>query len=262
MGYFLTQSPADKTIVARFFGPTGRLSNPLSLPPRAFVSFGKDGNPVVVAHAKSADGTRTLQVRTVNPITLALGPVFTVGTGYFEEEGKTSDLQFEEVAGQIDGANAPAILLTVLGGKPEERGVVTTDGNGPLLSPKENAVAYGHGGAVMVRRLVRVPRKAFEDARLAALRAVAVSNAKQAALGLLMYANDYDDNFPPPGDYDKIYPYLKDRSIMNAFNYTFGGGRQTEIESPAETEIGYVVGPGGRAVAYADGHAKWISDAP
>lgn len=29
----------------------------------------------------------------------------------------------------------------------------------------------------------------------------------------------------------------------------------------AETELGYVTGPGGRAVIYVDGHVKWVEDA-
>src|SRR5207237_1148307 len=33
-------------------------------------------------------------------------------------------------------------------------------------------------------------------------------------------------------------------------------------ESPAETVLGYASGTGGRAVVYADGHAKWIPDGP
>ena len=32
------------------------------------------------------------------------------------------------------------------------------------------------------------------------------------------------------------------------------------IQNPADTEMGYVVGPGGSAVVFADGHAKWVSD--
>jgi hypothetical protein len=42
--------------------------------------------------------------------------------------------------------------------------------------------------------------------------------------------------------------------------YTFGGGSLASIDAPAETIIGYVTGPGGRAAIYADGHVKWQND--
>ena len=91
-----------------------------------------------------------------------------------------------------------------------------------------------------------------------------MSNAKQAALALIMFANDTDDTYPSQ-DVDlrgKLGPYLKDPSLLDKFTYTFAGGSANSIDRPAETQIGYVSGPGGRAVAYADGHVKWIPDAP
>ena len=32
----------------------------------------------------------------------------------------------------------------------------------------------------------------------------------------------------------------------------------TLIGNPAPTELGFTLGPGGRAVAYCDGHVKWV----
>ena len=35
------------------------------------------------------------------------------------------------------------------------------------------------------------------------------------------------------------------------------GGKLNEVNNPAETELGYVTAPGGRAVLYANGHVVW-----
>jgi prepilin-type processing-associated H-X9-DG protein len=56
--------------------------------------------------------------------------------------------------------------------------------------------------------------------------------------------------------------HLKDPSLLVGFVYTFKGGRQIDLENPTGTVLGYVEGPGGRAVLYADGHATWVNNKP
>jgi hypothetical protein len=138
-------------------------------------------------------------------------------------------------------------------------GLVTSDGTNGALSPTFNAVAYSHLGTVMVRQIVQVPREAYLKARDASLRTAALSKAKQNGLALIMWAGDNDDNFPSKdGWQDGIKPYVLNASIIDGFNYTFGGGPVSGIADPANTMLGFVNGPGGRAVVYADGHARWV----
>ena len=258
---FLTRLTDRRSASAvRFFGPAGRLGVPVALPPGAHMTFGNDGLPGFITMAETG-GKRIASLHKVDPAT---GRETGVVPFVFEPDAKpkVDALGMTVLNGNVGGAVAPALFLTVEGGKRDEAGVVTTDGSRGLLSPKGDAIAYVCQGSAMVRLLARVPRKLFDDARLAAERSVAMSNAKQAALGLIMYAGDTDDTFPASGDYDKIEPYLKNSTIMNSFTYTYAGGKMTDIAEPASTEIGYVSGPGGRAVAYADGHVRWIPDAP
>jgi prepilin-type processing-associated H-X9-DG protein len=51
---------------------------------------------------------------------------------------------------------------------------------------------------------------------------------------------------------------VKNSSILEGFVYTFKGGKLSDVDKPAETVLGYIEGPGGRAVAYLDGHVKWV----
>jgi len=108
------------------------------------------------------------------------------------------------------------------------------------------------------------------QARLAAENTSSLSNAKQVALGLLMYSNDYDDVMPyaeSTGAIVKVtQPYLKNVKIWWTtdnrrflFNHSLGGATSTEVERPAETILIYAEGPasdGKREVAFADGHAR------
>jgi len=94
-------------------------------------------------------------------------------------------------------------------------------------------------------------------------RTKALSYGKQAAIASLIYAADYDDSLPISGGQatDAVAPYIKDTSILERVVWTnLTGQNVAKIENPAEYQLGYVPGPGGRAVIYADGHIKWVPD--
>ncbi len=74
-----------------------------------------------------------------------------------------------------------------------------------------------------------------------------------------MFASDSDDVLPGQEGWEaRVGPYCSDKDLLRRFNYTFKGGNMANIENPASTELGYILGPGGRAVAYCDGHVKWV----
>ncbi len=129
----------------------------------------------------------------------------------------------------------------------------------PIFSPDESYVVYQDSGALLLREIKPVDSDLVRKMVLDAQKARAISNAKQAALAMIMYASDNDDVLPGAEGWDaKVGPYARNKDLLKDFNYTFKGGNVADIESPATTELGFVLGPGGRAVAYTDGHVKWI----
>lgn len=131
------------------------------------------------------------------------------------------------------------------------------------FSPKEDAVLYNEMGVATVRELTRIPKDLYLELKEMAMRTAAMSQAKQVATALIIYAADYDDVLPSQEDWEnKVMPYIKSREMLSAFNYTFRGGDLSTIDKPHETELGYIEIPGGRVVAYADGHVKFISNPP
>ena len=171
-----------------------------------------------------------------------------------------SDLTAKTAVHKV-GVEAPTVILTPESATGDaEFGVVTTDGKGGDLAPYETAVGFVSQGNAMVRPLAKVPLEAFRQAKLAALRTKLLTQAKQVGLALLMGCNDNGDNFPTnQGNWQAgLLQYSNDSNVFDGFNYTFGGGNASDIESPATTVLGYIDGPGGRAVVYTDGHAKWI----
>jgi len=138
------------------------------------------------------------------------------------------------------------------------RMLVSANADQGVLSPDGEIVAYRAEGSSWVAPLKQYPLAEFKSMVAMAQRTTTISNAKQLGLALIMYASDDDDNLPPPGDVQKLLtPYLLNSSLFQGFEYTYNGGPLTSIASPAETELGYVDGPGGQAVIYSDGHVKW-----
>ncbi len=162
------------------------------------------------------------------------------------------------------GIQRPVTSLWLESGAQSEspRALVCADSSQGWISPKGDQILYISQGAAFVTSLFRFSREEFEQARNAARKAQAISNAKQIALAAQMYAQDHDENLPSGGGDIKglLAPYLKNPSLLENLVYTHGGGPLAAIERPAETELGYVRGPGGRAILYADGHVKWKDD--
>jgi prepilin-type processing-associated H-X9-DG protein len=138
-----------------------------------------------------------------------------------------------------------------------------------LLLPDASAVLYRSGDALFAVPLRRYPKAAFLDARRRAQQAAAMSNAKQIGVALMMYTQDYDETLPVAneGFMDQVSPYLADRDLFNnpatgapGFVYTHSGGLLSAIMNPGEFSIGYLIGPGGRAILFADGHVVWQPD--
>jgi hypothetical protein len=131
----------------------------------------------------------------------------------------------------------------------------------PDPSPTLNAVAYIQAGVLFMRPTIRIQADEFRKALLERWKSEALMNAKQVGTALMIYGSDYDDMLPDGNDLvNKVMPYVKSADILSSFVYTFPGGDSGKIKDPATTELGYIPGPGGRAVVYADGHAKWIPD--
>ena len=94
-------------------------------------------------------------------------------------------------------------------------------------------------------------------------KAAAIQNAKQVGLGILMYTQDYDEMFPPETDFaQNLGPYLKNDSVFQGFSYTRPGVNMAAISEAAQTVMGYVAAPGGRAVLFTDGHVVWEPQKP
>lgn len=130
--------------------------------------------------------------------------------------------------------------------------------------------AYTLGGILYVVDVTErqpTPRERLADGEEVPcdeMRRIAMDNLKQIGLGLIQYAQDYDENFPPAGNVDdRILPYLKDRDLYSVGRYHWSYTPPSNLalaslESPATTEIGRIELPCAHVILYADGHVKML----
>jgi hypothetical protein len=165
--------------------------------------------------------------------------------------GATTDLQPLWLSGVAKDAEGSALL--------------TPDGERPKVL--RNSALFYRQGALYAAPIEKLDRTAYEKLRREVLRRQAMNNAKQIGLAMMMYAQDYDENFPPNGDgvRDQIQPYLKNDNVFldpetGRLAFTLASYTDTSlgsIQQPATTPMGYLTGPGGRAIIFFDGHVRW-----
>jgi hypothetical protein len=117
--------------------------------------------------------------------------------------------------------------------------------------------------------IISVVYPVWLSARAVAPKVIAMSNAKQVALAVIMYANDDDDRFPPElssrVSRDLLGPYLHDnQALMSAetayyWNNELEGLDSTTVYNPTDTWLLRTILPvqdDSYVVAFVDGHVK------
>ena len=145
----------------------------------------------------------------------------------------------------------------------DSRVLLTADGSETRLLADGGGALFQASNSLWFTPIIKLNKAEYLAARAAAQRMTALSNAKQLCLAAIMFAMDNDEVLPgPDGIEAKLMPYAKNGRLFEGFTYVYPGSTLADIASPSETILGFVTGPGGRAVLYADGHAKWSKEQP
>lgn len=244
----------------------GTLSPPVRLPEGTFfVRWSNDGRLAYLMRQERAADAKSVHWHALDPRTGRITPLPKEPSTSAPKPSAAHSIHLRSgmvTAKEGETTQQVSLLWLESVAKTERpRALVSADIQWAELSPRGDAALYISQGAAWMVPLVRLSREEYEAMRRAALKARAISNAKQVALGIMMHAQDHDEVLPPPdGLTEKILPYVKNASLFEGLVYIYPGGPLSGIEKPAETELGYVTGPGGRAIFYADGHVKWRDD--
>ncbi len=142
------------------------------------------------------------------------------------------------------------------------RALVCPDASWSQISPGRDAVLYVSQGAAWVRPILRLSQAAYAAMELVEERRRVVADASVLAKAIQNMA-DSGEYYPRPDQLrDWLLPYLKgDEGLLGklVFTHEAGVGLFTP-DVAAKTVVGHVLGPGGRAIIYADGRAVWKDD--
>ena len=163
----------------------------------------------------------------------------------------------------IDGkasAGLNSIWLETTDPDSQNRLLLAGDARDAAVNKTMDCASYISQGSLFVRPIAEVAKRRYDEAVAAYNRSLLLHQAQQAGAAIFMYMADYGDIFPTQSQNlsQILGPYMQDSSLLNGFTYTYPGGPAINIASPSTTQIGYVDGSDGRAVVYADGHAKWV----
>jgi len=120
----------------------------------------------------------------------------------------------------------------------------------------DSGVLYSAGPLNLVRPVIQLSKKAFDEIVARDERAEAMAKLSQLGKALLMYESE-NAGFPAADNLDAIRPYTGSAELLDGFVYhgvtAFGADR-------SQTEMGFMPCPGGRAVVYQDGHVAFVPD--
>lgn len=138
----------------------------------------------------------------------------------------------------------------------------------PALAPNQSAALWQeHGDLYRVafsldRATISERYKGGDQLSCEEEREIAKSNVREIALGILQYAQDYDEHFPAPVDFQSaIRPYLKDDTLLSVGSSKFVYAPPADLsmasmDNVSELVIGTLSLPCATITLYADGHVQ------
>lgn len=130
----------------------------------------------------------------------------------------------------------------------------------------QNGIVYQREGAVYLVPLLKVNTAQFLAQKREAQRKETIERAENIGMALLMYAGDHEQSLPPQGSdlASVLTRYLGDANALNnpatekpGFTVAYKIVALGAIADRDKTPLGYLAGPGGRAILFADGSVEW-----
>lgn len=254
---------------------SGKRTPLAAVPEGANRMFEPDGRLVLI-RPKAGDRRGWERLDAVTGVDLGLAPggeeqrmepPFDLETSVVKVNGATLrtlqalPLETEETAGQPASGRKQGKLADLLRVDPSLTGplILDLDPGQHLVSGEGTCVYYSKRGGLYYCPYEKIRSDLLENIVRRRVQNRAMNQAKQVATAMMIYSSDYDDVFPlNSGWEDVVLPYIKDRGMLTGFTYSLNGNVMTSIDNVASTMLGSVDTPYGRAVAYADGHVKWV----
>jgi hypothetical protein len=250
----------DEPPSVRFVPPSGNVfrRQPLSMP--GGIMFREDG--VAVLSRAKAPG-KHLTVQPGGDETWVDGlPDFGPES---DEKFDTSRVISHQTNIRVPGG--PEIPILLAGIRDGKESIVVATGAQVIYSENDLGMLYVMGETMsFVRPILQISKEAYQKRLDAEQRAEIMKKLVEIGRALQMYASGHKNTFPTRDQLESgaLDPYSADpisgrrpENMLNGFVYH---GVTARSNTPANTEAGYMLCPGGRAVLYQDGHVVFVPD--
>lgn len=156
----------------------------------------------------------------------------------------------------IDGTDSDSNAVPVPKSAP-----IAGDASQASLAPDHGQAAYISNGSLFTRNLEPVDLAFLTKMAETEARTMLLVQAKQIGTALSIYAADNEGRLPPKGRLkEALGKYFKDADFIDDFVPEWTATHFDEIPDPSTAVLGHMRGERGRAVLYADTHARWFKD--
>ena len=158
--------------------------------------------------------------------------------------------------GSVEAEIHPLWLET--GGTKPMPALLCADGEQGRVAPSGDAALYLAQGSVWVTPLQRMPRALFCNCRPRAASKRLKYRAWTLGQAVRMWSAAHKGMLPMPEQaLAALQSLMPSESLYAGFRYVWTGGALPANARPTETVVAEIIGPGGKAVIFADGHSAW-----
>jgi len=161
------------------------------------------------------------------------------------------------------GQGKPSIAALMMGYGEEKTyldlGFTTGGSDNVTRDAKYCVVEYNR--ALFLTELVRLSKEQKEAIEKQSVIQKALQVGKMVGIAFHLFFADNDKMPSKEGIQTELLGYVKSKDMLSQFVYT--GSEDLDLnnaENLHQIEVGFVPGPGGRAVVYGDGHVVWVPD--
>lgn len=161
------------------------------------------------------------------------------------------------------GQEKPSIagLMTMADGSKKYLDLGFTNGGYGAVTRDAKYCVIEYNRALFLTEIVRVSKEQKEAIEMQAVIQKALQVGKMVGVAIHMFFADNDKMPSKEGFQSEVLPYIKSKDTLSQFVYT--GPDDLDLNHAGnldQIEVGFVPGPGGRAIVYGDGHVVWVPD--
>ena len=149
--------------------------------------------------------------------------------------------------------------LATTGAKPMAA-LLCADGDRAQVAPSGNAVLYLAQTGVCVTTLRRAPQALFTEIHFICTPGRCGLPRMAIGQAVRMWSGDHVGELPVPQEaLGALQSLMPSQFLYEGFRYVWHGGALPAGVRPTEAVVAEILGPGGVALIFADGHSAWKS---